>query len=179
MTPDARAILANMTPSERAEAVRYLRLARAARSVTGAVTWRNPRVKPLWFQLEMGRVCDRLVDSSLAGTSMRATLSTGPRLGKTEWTGRGMPLRAMFASKDRPMPVLYATSAKDRAEEVSSRVRAGVGPLLRRRRATNGTRRAGSGARSNGKPRPVTHGLRWAGLAPRAASVRACSSWTT
>jgi len=126
MTPDARAILANMTPSERAEAVRYLRLARAARSVTGAVTWRNPRLRPLPWQLDLGRVCDRIVDSTLTGTGARVTLAAPPRHGKTEWTGRGMPLRAMFASKDRPMPVLYATSAKDRAEEVSSRVRAGV-----------------------------------------------------
>jgi len=118
--------LAGLSPEERAERLRWLRLVLASESTTAAVQWRNPRVRPLQWQRDLGLVCDAIVDSALAGTGERHTIAAPPRHGKTEWTGRGMPLRAMLASGDDPMPVLYMTSTRERAEEVSHRMRSAV-----------------------------------------------------
>lgn len=109
-------------------AVLQAQLSLAATSTTDAVRWRNPRLRPVPWQLELGRLCDRVIDSAFASTGLRVTESAPPRHGKSEWNGRGMPVRVALqaAMLDRQFGVLYATSSKDRAEEVSGRVRSAV-----------------------------------------------------
>ncbi len=126
MTRDPLAALRRLPETERRAALDALRLARIPSSVSAAVRWRNPRFRPLPWQRDLAAVCDRLRDDSLAGRSPRMTLSAPPRVGKTEHTGRGLPLSAMVAAGDDPMPIIYATSAKERAEEVSHAVRSAV-----------------------------------------------------
>lgn len=106
-------------------AVLQARLALAATSTADAVRWRDPGVRPLPWQLGLGRLCDRLVDSALAGTGMRATLAAPPRHGKSEFVGRGMPVRLYLALAMRGEKggVFYVTSTNERAKEVSHRVR--------------------------------------------------------
>ncbi len=116
-------------------------LVSACLSVTGAVQWRSPSVEALPWQIDLGETCDRLVDSALDGTGMRATLSAPARHGKTEWTGRGMPIRAFLGAwmrglcvLDSPKPtfsIFYVTSAGDRSGEVSDQIRSAVARIYR------------------------------------------------
>lgn len=102
-------------------------------SVTSATTWRAPKITPLPWQRELGLLCDRLVDSAIAGSGLRATLAAPPRHGKTEWTGLGMPIRAYLAAAraGRSFSILYVTSTSQRADEVSARVRSAIARLHR------------------------------------------------
>lgn len=119
-----------MTPRQllQAEALDILnrrRLESARLSTTGAVIWRDPKVRPVKWQLELGEVCDSLVLSLQQRTGARLLLSAPPRHGKTEYVGRGMPIHAMLSSK-QPVNVLYATASGDRAKEVSWRVKSAI-----------------------------------------------------
>lgn len=114
-----------LSPEQRAALVSAARLELARQSTTGAVRWRDPTVTPLPWQHALGRVCDRLASSALEGSGLRVTLSAPPRHGKTTWTGQGLPLRCLLASPT-PFGVLYVTSTSERADEVSSKVRAAI-----------------------------------------------------
>ena len=110
----------------RSEARQFLA---ATRSTCAAVRWRDPSVVPLPWQLELGAACDALVDVALSPDGWaRTTLAAPPRHGKTEHVGVGMPLSAMLraAREGRPLTVLYATSAGERADEVSVKVRGAI-----------------------------------------------------
>lgn len=117
-----------LSPDQRAALVSAARLELARQSTTGAVRWRDPTMAPLPWQVVLGRVCDRLADSARDGTGLRVTLSAPPRHGKTTFTGQGLPIRCYLdaAARGRPFAVLYVTSTSERAEEVSSRVRAAI-----------------------------------------------------
>ena len=112
-------------------------IAYACHNTTGAVQWRTRgKLQPLPWQADLGAVCDRLIDSALAGTGYRATIAAPPRHGKTEWTGRGLPIRAYLEawrggrchldSEDPTFCVLYVTASDKRARSVSDQVRAAV-----------------------------------------------------
>jgi predicted phage terminase large subunit-like protein len=104
------------------------RLKLARLTTVDAARWRDPTVIALAWQHELGGVCDRLVDSALLGTGLRVTISAPPRHGKSEFTGRAMPVRAYLAAaaKGVKFSILYVTSSSERAEEVSDRVRAAI-----------------------------------------------------
>lgn len=117
-------------------------LADACLSTTGAAVWRTRgALIPLGWQLDLGDVCDRLIDSALEGTGLRATISAPPRHGKTEWTGRGLPIRAYLEayrrglcrldSEDPAFTVLYVTASDRRARSVSDQIRAAVERIYR------------------------------------------------
>lgn len=99
---------------------------KAKRSVAGAMEWRDPKMVPLDWQRELCAVCDDLIDSALEGTGKKVTLSAPPRHGKSEATGRAMPLSAYLRAGSRPISIMYVTSTATRAKEVSRRVRAAV-----------------------------------------------------
>ena len=122
-----------LSPAHIEEVRRQARLELAAISTTDAARWRDPQIRPLPWQSELGAVCDDLVDSAIAGHGARATLAAPPRHGKSELVGRGMPVRAYLAALKaaRPFGILYATSTDDRAKEVSGRVRSAVERLHR------------------------------------------------
>lgn len=103
----------------------YRRLDAAMKSTTGAVVWRDPKMRPIAWQLELGDVCDNLVMSLRQRTGSRLLLSAPPRHGKTEYIGRGMPVFAMLSSKE-PVNVFYVTSSRDRAVEVSWNARRSI-----------------------------------------------------
>ena len=94
----------------------------------GAVLFRDPTFQPVAWQHELGGKCDALIDSALDGTGLRFTLSAPPRHGKTEFLGRATPIRAYLeaASRGEEMSIMYVTSTRGRAEEVSARVRAAI-----------------------------------------------------
>lgn len=106
------------------------RLKRARDSVLGAAEWRNDRWQTVVWQVDLAEACDELVDSMLAGTGLRMTLSAPPRHGKSELVGRSLPVRAILAA-DKPIGIMYVTSSDARAEEVSRRVRSAVERIYR------------------------------------------------
>lgn len=106
------------------------KIERARRSTTGAVKLRGRVSEPLPWQVELGHLCDAVVDAAIAKTGISIAFSGPPRHGKTEWLGRGMPVRGI-AESDEPMTILYATSSGDRAVEVSHRVRSAVARMYR------------------------------------------------
>lgn len=131
-----RDVAAQLT-GDRPTARRLARLAAAMGSTTAAVVWTSldaegrPRMSPLPWQVELGRLCDGFVSAVVAGTSPRETLSAPPRHGKTRWTGIGMPVRLLLVEPDRPMSILYVTASGERAEEVSAKVRGCVEEIYR------------------------------------------------
>lgn len=101
------------------------RIQRAHESTTGAVIWRDPLVKPVAWQLELGEVCDQFIQAVHNREGPRLNLSAPPRHGKTEYVGRAMPIHAMLSS-NRPITFYYVTASDERAEEVSRRVKSAV-----------------------------------------------------
>lgn len=122
------ASLPALTREEQVQLRNTARLELARRTTVDAARWRDPTVIALSWQHDLGKVCDRLVDSALLATGLRVTISAPPRHGKSEFTGRAMPIRAYLAAaaKGVKFSILYVTSSSDRAEEVSDRVRAAI-----------------------------------------------------
>lgn len=94
-------------------------------SVYGAMRWRDARIEEVAWQLELAAICDEIVTSAIQGTGTRRLISAPPRHGKSETTGRAMPISA-YARAKKPLSILYVTSTGDRAKEVSSRVRSAI-----------------------------------------------------
>lgn len=118
-------------PREQVRAVAGVML--AGKSTVRAARWRNKDYRAARVHHEIGDVCDRSVRGALARQGIMALVSSPPRHGKTELVGRALPIngaiRAQAAGQD--WPVLYATSAADRAEEVSWQVRAAAERIFR------------------------------------------------
>ena len=96
MTPDARAILANLTPSERAEAVRLLRSAKARRDLAtwceiGPPTPRGPYRPASWHRHLCG-VLEGVSAATRAGEAPRLIVTAPPQHGKSEIVARRWPL---------------------------------------------------------------------------------------
>jgi len=161
----AREIAASLA-GDRPAARRAAWLAQAVASTTGAVMWRSldatgrPKIQPVEFHLSLGAVCDGFVDRVLAGTSPNLTTSAPPRHGKTEWVGRGLPVRLYLADPGTPMSVLYATSSDKRAEEVSWRVRSAIEQV----HALTGDRRYAPGRKWGTTEWETQGGHAWCGL---------------
>ena len=108
---------------------RERRIRLALRSTVGMAKWRNPEFKTARFHKELGKSCDEVTSCIQSGARGWWAFTAPPRHGKTEEVGRALPLRANAL---RPgLTTIYATSARDRAEEVSDAVRRGVERLYR------------------------------------------------
>lgn len=89
---------------------------RARRSVYQAMCWRDARTRPTRLALELGALCDSVLDTP----GRRVLASAPPRHGKTEAIGRAMPLSGALRAQaaGRPFAVLYVTSTDTRARDV-------------------------------------------------------------
>lgn len=103
-----------------------IELGSARRSTVRTATWRKPKYRPVRFHDELGALCDRLAESTMAGTGMRVTCSAPPRHGKTELLGHALPLRAAMLAQRAGLDafaVLYVTASAQNAKKVSLAVR--------------------------------------------------------
>lgn len=122
---------AELKRRDRAEAARreLERLDGALESVEGMARWRHAeRYQPHRFAADLSTQLDAFAREMEAGGSPRWTLSAPPGHGKTDSVGRSLPplLMGRAAMRSEPWPVVYVTSDKDRAKEVSLSVRSTV-----------------------------------------------------
>lgn len=97
------------------------RILAASESTLAAASWITPDYAPVQWHRELAGVCDRIASTPHA----RMCLGAPPRHGKTVLVGHALPMtRACGAYlQGGRHAILYATSATDRAQRVSRRVR--------------------------------------------------------
>lgn len=90
--------------------------------VAATCWWRDQKIyTPHRFGKSIGKVCDAWVEAFITGTNLKQSYHAPPGHGKSEHVGKGMGIRALALAPGKA--ILYVTSAKERAEEVSMAVR--------------------------------------------------------